>query len=220
MGITALPLADTKHEITFGKNSVHVSIIDIFAAPITSAQRGPEDSNAVAQLRVVLDKFSVVDEVCQPIEIAADEHTFDESPNQSTVAFGLLEVNSLCRPVYHEVSGLIWPTPRLNVVPVLDRSSVFKPENLEPDLSGCEVVLCVREDKITVLESSHDIDSWRSPGQSLKKRGETLTALVCLRVVLNVFGLIDDGDGFRVARFYAFQQRPDLIFLRALHDRD
>ena len=77
--------------------------------------------------------------------------------------------------------------------------------------------LGVREDKVTILESSHDIHPRRGLRQPFEESGQAFAAFFGLRIMLNVLRLIDDGDRSWFAGLDAFQQFPDLVFLRGGH---
>ena len=100
---------------------------------------------------------------------------------------------------------------------MLDRATIFKAEQLETDIAAREIVFSMGEHEIPVLEGPHDVDPRRGPGQALKQHSQPLAALVGLRIVLDVFRLVDHRDRRRVSGFYAFQQRADPVLVRCGH---
>ena len=103
-------------------------------------------------------------------------------------------------------------------VEVEDGQIILESEDLEADVRGFEVVLRVREDVVTILESPHDVHLGPGFGQALKEGGQPFAAFVGLRIVLDVLRFVNDGDGLGIAGLDAFQQCPDLVFLRDSHD--
>ena len=94
---------------------------------------------------------------------------------------------------------------------------VLEAEDLEPDAPGGEIVLGVAEDEIAILEGADDVHARICRRQALEQGREPLAALPGLRVVLNVFRLVDHGDRVRVSGFDAFEQGADFIFVRCRH---
>ena len=102
---------------------------------------------------VLIDKFD------KSIEMPIDEHNFNKRSNEGTIAFCQLEINGHDWPIHHGAARLVWPVSFLDIVPVLHCLPVFEPEDFKADSAACEIVLCMRKDKITIFKGAHDIYS-------------------------------------------------------------
>lgn len=74
-------------------------------------------------------------------------------------------------------------------------------------------------DKNCLDEFAHDINAGGGLRKALEQRLQALAAIMGLRVVLDVFRLVNDGDRRRVARLDAFEEGLDLVLSSFLAHR-
>ena len=159
MDAIVVALTDTKYKASFGENTMDAMVVDTSAALFPDFQRRAEKRSTIAQSWVVFGVSLLVYKICYPVELPVDEHRRNERPDESTVAFREFWVNGLRRPVHHGSTGLVWPLPLLNIVPVLYRPVALKPEDFKADLAVREIVLCMCKNEIAIFEGPHDIHS-------------------------------------------------------------
>jgi hypothetical protein len=67
-------------------------------------------------------------------------------------------------------------------------------EDFETDPRCIKVVFSVRKYIVAIGEYAHDINAWGAFGETFEQFRQALTSLVGLRIVLDVFVRVDDGD--------------------------
>ena len=97
---------------------------------------------------------------------------------------------------------------------MLDRLPRLEPEDFKADVSPHEVVFHMSEYKIAVHKCPKHVNPRPSLRQSFEEDRQALTALLSLRIVLDIFCLIDHRHRFRVSVSVAIQKRSNLIFHR------
>jgi hypothetical protein len=194
MVTVVVALANAKHKVSLGENTMDAVIVDAPAALILGFQCGSENRHAISSSRVVLGVGVFINKIAKPIKLSIDEHHFDERLNQRTVALRQFKVNGLGRPIHHDAARSVWIMSFLDIVSVLHGLSVFEFEDFEANFAAREIVLCMRKDEIVIFIGAHDIHPGRGHREPLEKVRQPLAALVSLGVVLNVFRFIDDGD--------------------------
>ena len=122
-------------------------------------------------------------------------------------------------PVHHAPIGLVRPLSFRNIIPVLDRLPRLELKDFKADVSPREVVFHMSEYKIAVLKCPNHVHPRPSLRQSFEEDRQALTALLSLRIVLDIFCFIDHRHRFRVSVSVsvALQKRSNLIFLRNRH---
>ena len=159
---TVLPakiaLANTKHEIAFGKDAMQAVVIDAAAIFICFCQSRTQCGCIVHEAWIVFGKVVRINKLAESGEALANQHCFYKRSNEGAVGFGLIKINSLGGTVDHTVARRVGPFAFLDIVPMLHRLAVFESKDLETDSAAGKIVFGMAEDEVSVFERAHDID--------------------------------------------------------------
>lgn len=157
------------------------------------------------------------DEIRQAVNVPVDKNGFDKGSNEGTVAFGQVKIGRFGRSIDHGSAGLVRPQTDLDIVPMLDGLVRFEPKHFKTDIAAGEIVLGMGKDEFAIFECPNDVHAGFGLRQAFEERRQAFAAFMGLRVVLNVFRLVDNGYGPGFAGLDALQQRSDLVFFRHCH---
>ncbi len=166
----ACSFAHAENEIAFSENLVKRVITDCEIVAGRGREGGPKGRDPIGDIRIVLDQ-AIVCKMFKPVELPADQHLFNEGPDERPVRLGPVKIGNLDFTIQHCAARGIGSSARLNIIPMFNRLAVFEPEDFECHSEAGKIILIVGKRVVPVLKDADKGDTrirFRQPGKECR----------------------------------------------------
>src|SRR6202158_2928386 len=193
--------ADNKYEAALSEDLVDAVEFERDSLLGPGAHGVSQLRDLVRDRRVVLNVVVAFEVAREQLHPAIDEDVVHKPAHEGFVRISAVEIRRRRWPVNHRVAAWIRAGCLLEIVPVLDNQTAFKPKDVEADLRPEEVGFAMRDDEVAIFEGPYGVDSRGVPRQRFQQLGPACGDSGDGDIVLDLLRRIDDTHRFLSAGF-------------------